>query len=348
MTFTEKKSFFKSKAFIVIAAASVVLILVGGFLLFSSDKKEEKLATPTTTTTRKPIEPPTAPLTGLPDESGESLTRPALAVKIGNNVEARPQAGITEADIVYEEIVEGGVTRYMAIYNSTVPERVGPVRSVRGMDPNITLNWGGIFAYSGGTSTNESKIKNTDGILALNETAAGNGMKRDSSRRAPNNLYAIPSVLFQRDGKPVPPVAQFKYSKNTVDATEEVSSFVIGFKSGFACTWTWDATQSKFLRSYGAKPVVDQKNKQVVAENIVIQFIRYPSESEGITTGSGDVWVFRDGRVIKGTWNRPDVGSPATFTDAKGEIIALRPGQTWVELASTTTPVTITPSVTTN
>jgi len=347
VSFTEKKSFFKSKAFGIIAVNIIILALVGAFFLFNSDSKEEAVPT-TTTTTKKPVPNSIAPLTGLVDESGESLTRPALAVKIGNNPEARPQAGITEADIVYEEIVEGGITRYMAIFNSTVPERVGPVRSVRGMDANIALNWGGIFAYSGGAKANETKIRGTDGILALNETAAGDGMKRDSSRGAPNNLYAIPAKLFEKGGTPVPPVAQFTYSKTAPKSLEAVASFVVEFKSGFACTWTWDASQGKFLRAYGAKPVVDQKGKQVAAENIVVQFINYPSESEGITTGSGVVWVFRDGKVVKGTWSRPNVSSPATYKDAQGKTIALKPGQTWVELASTTTPVTVTPPVTTN
>ena len=340
MTFKEKKPFYKSKGFGIAAAFVVVVALVGAFFLTSSDSEEQKSVVSTTTsTTKKPVPNSIAPLTGL-EEAG---TRPALAVKIGNNPEARPQAGITEADIVYEEIVEGGITRYMAIFNSTVPERVGPVRSVRGMDPNISTNWGGIFSYSGGTATNESKIKNTKGVLALNETAAGDGMKRDSGRSAPNNLYVIPTNMFKKGGTPVPPVKQFTYSKTAPKSTESVVSFVVGFKSGFACTWTWDETQGKFLRSYGAKPVVDQKSKQVAAENIVVQFINYPSESEGITTGSGDVWIFRDGKVVKGKWNRPDVTSPAVYTDTQGKTIALKPGQTWVELASTATPVTITP-----
>lgn len=342
MTFKSKKPFFKSKPFLAIAGCVLIIAIVGAVLLLKSDDAK-KSETTTTTTTTVPKKDAIAPLTGVADPTGESLTRPALAVKIGNNSEARPQAGITEADIVYEEIVEGGITRYMAIFNSTVPERVGPVRSVRGMDPNIALNWGGIVAYSGGSAANEKKIKNTDGILALNETAAGNGMKRDSSRGAPNNLYVIPSVMFEKGGTPVPPVAQFKYGKEASVLADPASKFVVEFKSGFACTWTYDVATQKYLRSYGAKPVVDQKSKQVAADNIVVQFIQYPSESEGITTGTGDAWIFRNGKVLKGTWERPSTNAPATFKDVEGNVMKLKPGQTWVELASTTTGVTVTP-----
>ena len=91
-------------------------------------------ALPTTTTTQGP---PVAPLTGLPDPTGQSLTRPALSVKIENAPEARPQTGLQNADVVYEQIVEDGITRFMAVFNSNIPDVIGPVRSVRAMDPDI-------------------------------------------------------------------------------------------------------------------------------------------------------------------------------------------------------------------
>lgn len=343
MAFQSHQPFWKNKIFLISGGIILVLVVIGVVIFTSGSDKKPVVTQETTTTTTKPKVSAPAPLTGVPDPTGDSLDRPALAIKIGNNPEARPQAGITEADIMYEEIVEGGITRYMGIFNSTVPLRVGPVRSVRGMDPNIALNWGGIFAYSGGAAQNETKIKGTAGILALNETAAGTAMKRDSSRGAPNNLYAIPSSLYTKGGKPVPPVAQFTYSKKAPTSTETAASFVVGFESGFACTWTYDLQSQKYLRSYGSKAVVDQKGNQVAVGNVVVQFISYPSESEGITTGTGNVWIFRNGKVIKGTWTRPTNSAPAKYTDATGKIIPLTPGQTWVELASTTTAVTITP-----
>lgn len=343
MSFTAKKPFYKSKPFLIVGSNVLVIAIVAAVLFIvntDDNKKEVKKTTPTTTVKKKNLK---APLTGLDDIDGQANSRPALAVKIGNNIEARPQAGITEADIVYEEIVEGGITRYMAIFNSTVPERVGPVRSVRGMDPNIALNWGGIFAYSGGTDVNENKIRSTKGILALNETAAGTGMKRDSARGAPNNLYVIPSEMFSKGGKPVPPKAQFKYSQEVSLLADPASTFVVGFRSGFACTWKFDRETGKYQRSYGAKPVVDQQGIQVGVDNVIVQFINYPSESEGITTGSGEAWLFRNGKVVKGTWSRPTNSKPATYKDVEGNVMLLKQGQTWVELASTATEVTVTP-----
>lgn len=341
MSFQSRSTWWKNKYFLSGVGVVIVGAVIGFAVLSGSEKKEEPAATTSTTTTTK--EKITAPLTGLVDESGETQNRPAVAIKIGNNPEARPQAGINDADIMYEEIVEGGVTRYMGVYHSQSPERVGPVRSVRGMDPNIALNWGGVFAYSGGAAKNETKIQNSDGILALNETAAGDAMKRDSARSAPNNLYALPAKLFVKEGTPVPPRAQFTYSSQVPSTAQTASQFVVAFQGGFAATWTYDVETKRYLRSYGTKPVVDQEGEQTAYDNIVVQFITYPSESEGITTGTGDVWIFRNGKLVKGTWDRPGTSLPAEFTDSDGNVIALTPGQTWVALASKTTPVTVTP-----
>lgn len=320
----------------------MIAIAVAAFFFLSSSDKDDETST-SSTTTKKPNPQYVAPLTGLVDSTGESENREALAIKIGNNPEARPQAGINEADIMYEEVVEGGITRYMGVYHSQVPERVGPVRSVRGMDPNIALNWGGVFAYSGGSSANEEKIQSTEGIVALNETAAGSGMKRDSARSIPNNLYALPSVLFEENGTPVPPRAQFTYSKTAPTATETASIFTVGFQSGYASTWTYNAETNSYLRAYGTKPVVDQEGVQVSYENVVVQWLEYPADSEGITTGSGQLWVFRNGKVIKGTWERPSNKNPAEFLDSNGDEIALTPGKTWIALPKSTMTVTVTP-----
>lgn len=153
-----------------------------------------------------------APLTGVADPGGESLKRPALSVKIENSAEkgVRPQAGLQAADVVYEEVVEGLITRFLAIYNSTLPDTVGPIRSVRATDPNIVWPIGGVFAYSGGAAPNVELIRQAP-VNAVDETAAGSAMFRDRSRPAPHNLFGRPAELIAKGGKPVPPPALFQY-----------------------------------------------------------------------------------------------------------------------------------------
>ena len=121
------------------AVSSVALAACGGGNGQAAGKHKSKPA-PTTTTTA-PV--PTAPFTGLPDPNGVSQTRPSLAVKIENTPEARPQSGLDVADVVYEEVVDGGITRFWAIFNSAAPVNVGPVRSVRAMDPLVVSPLGG-------------------------------------------------------------------------------------------------------------------------------------------------------------------------------------------------------------
>src|SRR5215475_10947041 len=153
-----------------------------------SKHKAAVTAPPSTTTTTKPA-PPIAPLTGLPDPSGASLKRCAITVKIDNTKSGHPKYGVEQADVIYEEVVEGGITRLAAIFNSKAPDRVGPVRSVRKTDQSIVTPIRGIFAYSGGAPYAIASI-NTAPVVQLDESRAGPLMFRDHSRNAPFNLYA--------------------------------------------------------------------------------------------------------------------------------------------------------------
>jgi len=132
-----------------VAAVAAALALIASACGGGGSEAATPKRTTTTAATTTTVAVPVAPLTGLADPGGASLTRPALSVKVENTDAARPQAGIDQADVLYEEVVEGGITRFVAIFNSTVPDVIGPVRSVRQEDPDIVWPLGGIFAYSG-------------------------------------------------------------------------------------------------------------------------------------------------------------------------------------------------------
>jgi len=129
-----------------------VLVIIGAGVVAYPHLRSKTTATTTTTTTKPVPKYSNAPLTGLVDPSGSALTRSALTVKIENTPEALPQWGVDQADVVYEEIVNGGITRLAAIFNSQAPTKVGPVRSVRPTDTQVVWPLGGIFAYSGGAA----------------------------------------------------------------------------------------------------------------------------------------------------------------------------------------------------
>jgi hypothetical protein len=308
-------------------------------------------ATPESTTTVAPttttVAVPTAPLTGLPDPGGASATRPALSVKVENTPEARPQAGIEQADVLYEEVVEGNITRFVAIFNSEVPNVIGPVRSVRSEDPDIVWPLGGIFAYSGGAPVNVDAI-NAAPVHAVDEDAAGSAMVRNESsqppRNAPHNLYGLGPALFALGGDPKPPKPLFEYVANGSPAItgRNVLSFHVGFDQQYDPTWTWDGATGTWQRSIGGTPQTVTGPGHISPANVVVQFTTYTGEAEGQTVGEGDVWVFSDGTLRTGRWVRPDKTQPARYVDAAGKTIPLRPGRTWVEILPTDRTVDVT------
>ena len=302
----------------------------GGEQKAATKRKATPTTLPTTTTT---VFVPTAPLTGLPDPSGASQTRAALAVKIENTPEARPQSGLADADVVYEEIVEGGITRFWAVFNTKAPENVGPIRSVRYMDPNIVSPLGGVIAFSGGTPANVELIRATP-TVQVDENNAGDAFFRESTRYAPHNLYGVTARLWERGGEPVPPRPLFTYlaAGQAFPGTEGIEQLHLGFDSGYDPTYTWDAATKTWTRSYGMTPFMDVNGAQIAPTNVIVQFVDYPRGAEGELIGQGDAWVFSDGKLVRGRWVKQDAVSPTLFLDSSLAPIPLTPGQTYVEL----------------
>src|SRR5207237_8179970 len=142
--------------------------------------------------------PPTYPLTGLPATDPARLGRPALVVKIENVPEARPQAGIDAADVVYEEVVEAGLSRFIVVFQSRDADPLGPVRSIRPSDPTIVKPLNPLFAYSGGTAKFINML-HAAGIVDLGvDSAAGGASDRQGGRAAPHNLYTSTPRLYAK------------------------------------------------------------------------------------------------------------------------------------------------------
>ena len=182
----------------------------------------------------------------------------------------------------------------------------------------------------------------------MDESAAGDAMFRDSSRRAPYNLYAKPSLLFTRGGTPVPPPPLFQYASTPVTAGTPASAVHIGFSAEFAPTYTWDAASGTWKRSTQDGPFVVKSGAQVAPNNVVVVSVAYAGGvgvigAEAQLVGNGTVQVFTNGRVITGTWSRPDKATPMKLVDANGKPIQLTPGNTWVELPDTSYAITVTP-----
>lgn len=325
---------------VVVAAAVVAVVLVGGH--------HTPTTTSSTTSSTHPTSVPIAPLTGLPDPNGRALTRPALTVKIENVPAAMPQQGIDQADVIYEEIVEGGITRLAAIFNSKDPPIIGPIRSVRKTDRELVWPIGGIFVYSGGAQYAVNSIE-TAPVKLIDEDTAGDAMYRDDNGRvAPNNLYGIGSRLFNFGGTPTPPPPLFSYrAPGATVPGRRVSSFIVGFGAGYTVSYNWDGHTKSWNRFQFQAPDVTADGTRLSPANVIVQFVHYQGgvgviRAQATLIGTGPVAVFTDGREITGTWHRGSLSDVTHYRMSDGKAIRLTPGQTWVELLNYSYPLTVT------
>jgi hypothetical protein len=301
---------------------------------------------PTPTTSAPPPAPVVWPLTGVPVDA--VANRPALAVKIENSIDARPQTGLNSADLVYEEVVEGGITRFCAVFQSTVPPQVGPVRSVRPMDPSIAAPLHGVLAFSGGVKTYITAATRA-GLQVLSQDSGSRGFHRSSARSAPHNVYADPSVLLgQADAAhsaaPPPQFATALPTEQPSAATgQPVSALHLTMSGVSHPTWTWDAGSGKWLRSEGSTPSVDAAGgSRLAATNVVVLRVDVVTTSardpagnpvpETVLSGTGAAFVVSAGHAVAATWTKPGVADPVTLTGSDGRPVRLAAGNTWIEL----------------
>jgi hypothetical protein len=329
---------------------AAIVIIAAGVVVYSHVNKSNGSPTTTTTTTTTTTAPvyPTAPLTGLPDPTGLSITRPALTVKIENTPEALPQWGISQADVVYEEIVNGGITRLAAIFNSQAPTKVGPVRSVRPTDTQVVWPIGGIFAFSGGAPYAIDSIE-TAPVKLIDEDAAGAAMFRDPDLEAPHNLFASAPALFAFEGTPTPPPALFSYRAATAKPVgAPVTKFVVPFPSIYPVTWTWDSATTSWDRTIFGQSDVTGTGQRESPKNVIVMYVNYVNgigteNSYADLQGSGTAMVFSGGKEIVGTWSRGSSKADVIqYETSSGATIRLTPGQTWVELLNDGTALSIT------
>ena len=280
--------------------------------------------------------PPTRRWSGL---EGDEIRRPALAVKIDNVSVARPQEGINQADVVYEELVEAGLTRLIAVFQTTGARSVGPIRSARTSDPSLLEGFDRpLFAYSGANRGTRGAVAASE-LTDVGYDAASSLYWRSTSRRAPHNLFSATDRLWgkypERDEIPTAPFTFRTVLDELHPSAEPVAGVFVDF--GHAeIDYAWNG--EGWERTHNGDAHSDSDGIRVAPPNVVIQFTTYGTSSadsrspEAQTVGSGEAWVFTDGHVVRGRWERPDPSRPATLV-ADGRPIRLTPGRTWVALA---------------
>ncbi len=283
------------------------------------------------------------PLTGLDasDATPEQLATPALAVKIPNDgSHSRPQKSLEYADIVFEQYVEAGIPRLMAVFQSNTPEDVGPVRSEREMDPNIVGSFYGALVFSGANPINLRAARNTDQVL-IAEDVGSKGFFRTRDRYAPYNLHVnLQTVLEQVPQLEAPP-QQFAYAYPAELATAArlgtpATRIDLVLSRYGKPSWDWDVESGRYLRNEFGDPDITVDGNRIGAENVVVLFVRIHMNnglpvSEMLVSNSPG-YVATGGKVIPILWSKADRRSPYVLTTEDGQPIELAAGQTWVEL----------------
>lgn len=275
--------------------------------------------------------------------TGEPVTsfRPVIAVKIDNIVYARPQTGLGAADIVYVIPVEGGLSRFMAIYSSQLPPVIGPVRSAREDDLQLLAQFGRpAFAWSGAQTHLVPRVEQSR-IVDLYAGIVG-GYYRDTHRIAPYNLYARgPALQAEAAHASIAHDIGFRFGPAPAGgqqaATETVSYAAASF--GF----TYSPAAGRWLVSMDGRPALTTDSGQLSAATVVIQhvrvgtslFLEYGSPPPyAYSVGAGSALVLRDGMAFQAHWSRPAPDGGTTFTTATGQPMTFAPGPVWVVLTS--------------
>lgn len=329
------------------AARGAVIVPVGvALVLLAGCTANNPLPAPLPSTTyiSTYVAPPAygiAPLTGEQIEVG-ALTAPSLAAKVDNHPDARPQVGLERTDIVFEELVEGGLTRYVAVWHSDVPAVIGPVRSIRPMDPDIISPLGGIVAYSGGQNRFVQMMRAAPVYNAIHgQSDTEDTFYRGDNAPAPHNvLVKAPEVIAEHLDLAAP-VQQFPFAESVAAATatkEGTPTAGIALRFGALSTpaWSWDAAGQRWVRfQTGGAPDTDSSGAQLAATNVVV--LRVPVQViQSIPTtqliGSGEAWISTGGATLRATWSKDSMTAPIRILDANGVAVRLAPGNTWVEL----------------
>lgn len=338
-----------------LAATALSLFLIAACGGGKDDDEARTTTTRKATTTTAAVEADIAagafPLTGLPGNNSPNLGRITLAVKYDNAPKARMQAGLNRADVVYEEKVEDGVTRFLALFHSTEPtEPIGPIRSARTTDIALVAPLKRpLFAYSGTNDVFQRAI-DTAPLIDVSPNKA-NVYFRQKGRPAPYNLFSRTSAFFglaPQGAAPPPPLFAYRAEGAPFDGAgitpaNGVNVVYKGRNITTIADWTWNAGAGVYERSTDGVPHVDAiDNSRVNAKNLIVQFADYVDTGqrdtsgepvpEGKLIGEGEAWIFSDGKLVKGRWSKASMEAVTVFTDSAGKKVRLAPGRTWLEI----------------
>ena len=333
-------------------ALGIMLLATGGFLALHH-KKPVASVKPVKKVVKAVAKPTTVPsnLSGLPVDPSVNL-RPVTAVMIENSLDARPQAGLSQAGVVFEAIAEGGITRFLALFQDTAPDNVGPIRSARPYYVQWEMGFDAPYAHVGGSPEALNDIRDW-GVKDLDQFHNGGSYHRVSSRAAPHNVYTAISTLNQLETAKGYTTSNFTGFPRKVEAPSKqpTAKAVNLTMSGplYNVHYDYNPATNSYNRSEGGAPHIDANSNGQISPKVVVALVmQYGIKSDGKHSdynviGSGQAFVFQDGTVTTGQWSKADNASQLSLTDSTGSPLKLNPGQTWITAVSAANRATYTP-----
>lgn len=329
-----------------------VLIAVGGLVWWFVLKPTPPQPQPSIVQDEEQPAVTTVPsrLTGVQVEP-ELNDLPTTGVMIENSPDARPQSGLQEAGIVYEAISEGGITRFLALYLESTPSHIGPVRSVRPYYLDFLAPYDAPLAHAGGSAPALAQLRQQK-FKDLEAFQNADTYQRVTNRYAPHNLYTSREKLLALQKKKGWTKSSFTgfVRKTTEEPVANPTAKTIDFKiSSFLYNphFDYDSKTNSYLRKMAGRPHIDEKTGKRIAPKVVIAIVA-KHHYQGIysvygATGSGTAYIFQDGKVVKGVWEKRNRKDQYRFGDANGSPLALNAGQTWLSFVSSDSAVVYRP-----
>jgi len=316
----------------------------------SVSKAEETVAEPTSSSANRA--PDVNPLTGLRVDEPAMLNRRPLMVRVGNDPGARPQVGLDQADVVYEELVEWWVTRFTAIYLGQDPQMIAPIRSARLINLYLTPQYQGVLLNSGGSDPVRWELSQSD-IINLDEYFVPQPyFYRENEgwqTRLAVDLEAVRDYLDDEDLDNQVQLRGFEFSQQLdlaslpPEAVGDAEDAIIPYPPQTSeARWQYDSTTGNYLRFISGEPMLAFDGSQIAASNVIIYFAEHlptdiVEDSNGATSirimmnGLGTAWLLRDGKILKGNWQTEGRQTPE-FIFNDGRAIPFKPGNTWINV----------------
>lgn len=352
---TKKQRFTKIKAFLkkrptrkqlAIFSGISAGVLIAGVLgiMFLWPKPAEPNPVPEVVSNYTPPAPTTvaSPLTGIL-VSPELAKRPVTGVMIENSIDARPQSGLADAGIVFEAIAEGGITRFLALFQESRPANFGPIRSARPYYVQWVKGFNASYVHSGGSGEALALIRSL-GVKDLDHGAYGERIaSRVSSRYAPHNVYtnfdtvdALNSELGYSSSD-FTPFTRKEATKPVEGVTLTATKLDFNISgANYNTSYTYDSATNSYARVLAGRPHTDQESGKQISPNVVVALITefgiHPDRVHSAyrTTGTGEILVFQDGNLTNGTWKKDSAEASLEFIGADGKPLSINAGQTWI------------------